>query len=209
MTVSAAIELQRAPLSTGMVLAAGGSRRLGRPKQLLPVWGRPLLEVVLARVCASQLDDVVVVLGESADEISRTVDIGRARITVNTEYATGMSSSLRAGVKAVDVDMCRLVVILGDQPNISATLIDDLLALHCESGLPAAALSLGGLLHPPVVLDRSLWGELLALSGDVGCRALIRSRPELVAVLPVAQSSGQPVDIDTEADYQELISAGD
>lgn len=194
--------------SAGLVLAAGGSRRLGRPKQLLPVEGRPLLELVLTRVCASKLDEVAVVLGAHAEEISRAVGLGRSRVILNPDYHKGMSSSLRAGVLSLGKGVSRLVVILGDQPDISATLIDELLSLHQESGLPAAALSLEGMLHPPVVLNRSLWGELLELEGDVGCRAVIRGRPDLVAALPFAGRQGHPVDIDTLADYQHLLDTG-
>ena len=184
--------------SAGLVLAAGGSRRLGQPKQLLPVEGHPLLGLVLAKVCASDLDEVVLVLGAHAEEILAAVDLGRARIVVNRDYASGMSSSLRAGVEA-----------MGDQPDISAVLIDELLDLQTSSGLPAAALRLGGMLHPPVVLDRSLWDDLRQLQGDVGCRAVIRGRPEQVAALPHVGRKGHPADIDTIDDYQQLIGAAD
>jgi molybdenum cofactor cytidylyltransferase len=195
--------------SAGLVLAAGGSRRLGQPKQLLPVEGHPLLGLVLAKVCASALDEVVLVLGAHADEILAAVDLGRARIVVNRDYAAGMSSSLRAGVGALGDQVERLVVILGDQPDISAVLIDELLELQTSSGLSAAALSLEGMLHPPVVLDRSLWDDLRQLQGDVGCRAVIRGRPEQVAPLPHVGRRGHPTDIDTIDDYQQLIGSAD
>ncbi|HEY8760352.1 MAG TPA: nucleotidyltransferase family protein, partial [Candidatus Dormibacteraeota bacterium] len=71
-----------------------------------------------------------------------------------------------------------------------------------SSGLPSAALRFGDLLHPPVVLDRSLFGDLAALEGDVGCRAVIRGRPELVAALPAETEGNHPIDIDTPEDYR-------
>jgi molybdenum cofactor cytidylyltransferase len=191
--------------SAGLVLAAGGSRRMGQPKQLLPVDGRPLLGVVVAHACASSLDEVVVVLGGHADEIAAAVDMGRARIVVNAAFAEGMSSSLKSGIAAMDDDVSRVIIVLGDQPDVSPSLIDSLLELQETSGRPAAALSFDGLLHPPVVLERSLWADLADLRGDVGCRAIIRGRPESVAALAAVGRSGHPIDIDTLDDYHRLV----
>jgi molybdenum cofactor cytidylyltransferase len=193
--------------SAGLVLAAGGARRMGRPKQLLPVDGRPLLGLVVDHACASSLDEVVVVLGGHADEIVAAVDMGRARIVVNAAFAEGMSSSLKRGIAAMDDDVGRVIIVLGDQPDVSPSLIDSLLELQETSGLPAAALSFDGLLHPPVVLDRSLWADLADLQGDVGCRAIIRGRPESVAALPAVGRTGHPIDIDTLDDYRRLLGA--
>lgn len=191
--------------SAGLVLAAGSSSRMGRPKQLLPVAGRPLLELVLQRVNDSTLDDVVVVLGAEAARIRSEVDLGRARAVVNPEPAQGLSSSLRAGLHALGPEVGRVAVLLGDQPGVSAQLIDRLLERQAASGLPAAALSFEGLLHPPVVMERSLWPGLESLEGDVGCRRLIRAQPELVAALPAADPGRHPIDIDTPEDYERLI----
>jgi CTP:molybdopterin cytidylyltransferase MocA len=175
---------------------------MGRPKQLLPIDGKPLLQVVVEQANKSTLDHVVVVLGAAADEIRDRVDLGRAIVLINPDYASGMASSLRAGVSSLGDDVDRVVVILGDQPDVDASQLDRLLDLQETSGLPAAALSFSGLLHPPVVLRRELWGDLMALEGDVGCRAVIRAKPELVAKLPVAGALKHPVDVDTPEDYE-------
>lgn len=190
--------------STGLVLAAGSSRRMGSPKQLLMVRGKPLLELVVGQVNESNLDDVLIVLGAAADEIQSHVDLGRARVLVNPDHASGMASSLRAGVASLGADVERVVVILGDQPDVDAALLNRLLELQTRSGLPAAALSFNGLLHPPVVLNRELWGDLMTLEGDVGCRAVIRGRPEQVVSLSVGTDLTHPVDIDTQADYERI-----
>jgi molybdenum cofactor cytidylyltransferase len=179
---------------------------MGEPKQLLPVHGRPLLEAALAAACDSRLDEVVVVLGAHADEIRRSVRLGRARVVLNPAYTEGMSTSLRAGLASLRRHVSRAVVILGDQPDISAEVVDRLLEAQAASGLPAAALSFDGLLHPPVVLARELWGEVATLEGDVGCRALVRAHPELVAAVAAERPGGHPIDIDTREDFERLAA---
>jgi molybdenum cofactor cytidylyltransferase len=190
--------------SAGIILAAGASRRMGQPKQLLEVGGRPLLELAVAAACASQLDEVVVVLGAHADEITAAVDLGRARVVVNPDYEQGLSTSLRAGIASLGAEVSRAVVMLGDQPDVNASMLDRLLDLQEASVLPAAALSFAGLLHPPMVLARQMWSSLEALQGDVGLRAVVRAHPELVAALPAERPGGHPVDIDTPEDFEKL-----
>jgi molybdenum cofactor cytidylyltransferase len=191
--------------AAGVILAAGASRRMGEPKQLLPIDGRPLLEVAVIAACDAQLDDVVVVLGAHADEIGRGVAFGRARVVVNPDHEQGMSTSLRMGIASLGPEITRAVVILGDQPDVTASLLDRLLEAQAASGLPAAALSFNGLLHPPMVLARAMWAGLDDLEGDVGLRAVVRGHPELVAALQADHPSGHPIDIDTREDFDQLV----
>ena len=179
---------------------------MGEPKQLLQVRGRPLLETALAAACDSHLDEVVLVLGAHADEIRRSVRLGRARVVLNPDHAQGMSTSLKAGIASLSGDVIRAVVILGDQPDITAAVVDQLLETQIASGLPAAALSFDGLLHPPVVLARELWADIDALEGDVGCRALVRAHPELVAAVAADRPGGHPLDVDTREDFERLAA---
>jgi CTP:molybdopterin cytidylyltransferase MocA len=179
---------------------------MGEPKQLLPLDGRPLLEKALAAACDSRLDEVVVVLGAHAAEIRQSVRLGRARVILNPDHLQGLSTSLRAGIASLDARVDCAMVILGDQPDISTDVVNRLLDTQAASGLPAAALSFDGLLHPPVVLARELWAEIGALQGDVGLRALIRAHPELVAAVPADSPDGHPIDIDTRADFERLAA---
>ena len=117
-----------------------------------------------------------------------------------------MSTSLKTGIAALGADVDRAMVILGDQPDITAEVVDRLLEAQAVSGLPAAALSFDGLLHPPVVLARELWGDIEALEGDVGCRALVRAHPELVAAVAADRPGGHPIDIDTREDFERLAA---
>jgi molybdenum cofactor cytidylyltransferase len=194
-------------VDAGIVLAAGSSQRMGTPKQLLPLWGRPLLEHVIAAACGSRLERVVVILGADHELIRQRIGWGRARVVVNPDHATGMSSSLRTGLATLDSDVESAVVILGDQPGVSPELVDRILDLHAERHRPAAALSVHGLLQPPVVLRRELWAQLTALSGDTGARGFLRTHPELVAPLVVDAEAEHLADIDTPDDWRRYLSS--
>src|SRR5690349_23912664 len=109
---------------SGVVLAAGGSTRLGRPKQLLPLGGVPLLAQVLRNAAASRLDDVVLVLGHEAEAIAEAVGEWGQRLAINPDFAAGQSTSLKVGLCAVPPDAEAMLVLLGDQPEIGPDIID-------------------------------------------------------------------------------------
>jgi molybdenum cofactor cytidylyltransferase len=161
----------------------------------------------VAEACASRLDDVVVVLGADHELIAQRVRWGRARMLINPDHASGMSSSLRVGLAALGADVECAMVIMGDQLGVTSELLDRLLEVHAASLRPAAALSVGGLLQPPAVLRRDLWGEVMGLCGDVGARDLLRSRPEAVATLVLNSDVERPVDIDTPDDWHRYRSS--
>src|SRR4051812_14966766 len=120
--------MARAPFVTGLVLAAGGSRRLGRPKQLLPYHGATLLDAVLTTARACRFDQLLVALGGAADDVRATVDLSGAEVVVNDAYGTGCSSSIAVAVEAVDPRCEVLVLLLGDQPGVAAKTVGTLLA---------------------------------------------------------------------------------
>jgi molybdenum cofactor cytidylyltransferase len=115
------------PFVTGLVLGAGGSRRLGRPKQLLPYRDGTLLGHVVGVARACPFDQLVVALGGAAEEVRATVDLARADVVVNDAYGEGCSSSIAAALGALDPRCDVLVLMLGDQPGVTAAAVAALL----------------------------------------------------------------------------------
>src|SRR4051794_36036387 len=111
------------PGVTGVILAAGFSRRLGRPKQLLPVDGKPLLQFAIDAALAADLTQVIVVLGIAAPAILDKVDLGRAQVVVNERAIDGQSTSIGAGMAAADANRSGTLLMIGDQPDLTS---DDL-----------------------------------------------------------------------------------
>jgi len=176
----------------GVVLAAGGARRFGAPKQLAPLRDRPLLEHALAVMAAAPLDRLVVVLGAHAAAIRREVDLHGAEPVLCTEWDRGQSASLRAGVAALR-DAETVVVALGDQPFLSPRAVDALIGAR-RPGAQAVRATYGGFPGHPVLLERSMFSAILALSGDEGARHLLAGP----GVRDVAcDGLGRPDDVDT------------
>jgi molybdenum cofactor cytidylyltransferase len=159
----------------GVVLAAGGSTRFGSPKQLAELRGRPLLEHVLDAVRAvPAIDPIFVVLGADAERIRERVDLEDVEIVVAADWREGMSASLRAGVAAARGAEA-IVVVLGDQPLITPQVIAAVLD-PVDRPRPATRATFDGAPGHPVLIKRSLFGELQTLRGDVGARELLEAR---------------------------------
>jgi molybdenum cofactor cytidylyltransferase len=199
---------------SGVILAAGASTRMGRPKQLLPLSDRPLLQQALDEATASRLDEVIVVLGHRAGEIREAIRIpsGRAvRVVVNPDGAGGQSASLRLGLRSANPRAAAVAVLLGDQPRVTRRLIDRVAEAFLAGGSPAARpvySGPGGGRVPghPVLLARRIWPEVDALRGDQGARDLLCSRPDWLLEIPV--EGEPPADLDTWEDYRRALSEG-
>ena len=186
-----------------LVLAAGGSRRLGRPKQLLPYRGRPLLETVLdtARVCGA--DQVLVALGGAAQDVREGVDLRGCQVVDNPSYGTGCSSSIAAAVPALDPRTDVLVLLLGDQPGVTVGTVRRLLA--GRGGAPLAVCRYDDGVGHPFAFAASMLGDLQGLHGDKAVWKLLEQRA--ADVVEVQVDGPVPPDVDTEEDYRALLAA--
>jgi len=195
---------------SAVVLAAGESRRFGRPKQLLPVGDTTLLEHVLRQVSSSWVSEVVVVLGYAAEQIrtalARSVsDEHRAwRVAVNERWAEGQSTSLRVGLGAISCKAQAALFVLGDQPHVSPVLINDLLIRYACTGAPIVMAQGGEHWRPPVLFDRIVFGDLREAAGDIGGREVVRRHLEEVEWVPI-RPGARFADIDTPADYEAFL----
>ena len=184
----------------GAVLAAGQSKRLGRPKQLLPFRGRPLLESVLAAMAASKVDATFVVLGHEAARVRHDVDLHGAIVVINDRFAEGISTSLQAALVAASESTDAIVIAVGDQPLLRADVIDALIDAHCTTGAAIVAADYGDHLGTPMLLHRSMWPLAQDIGGDEGARALLRLYPDRVGTVPVRAEVG--IDVDSWDDYR-------
>jgi molybdenum cofactor cytidylyltransferase len=191
----------------GIVLAAGRSSRLGRPKQLLPVQGEPLIRHTLRRVLSSSLDQVILVVGHEADEVRAAVAGLPVECVFNPEAAAGQSTSVRAGLAMLSPEIEAAIFILGDQPGVDPNVIDTLITAWRESSAPVVAPRYEDRMGNPVLFDWRVFPELAALEGDSGARPVVRAYHDSgqLHVVPVAGPA--PPDVDTEADYAALLAA--
>jgi molybdenum cofactor cytidylyltransferase len=186
-----------------IVLAAGTSRRMGTPKQLLRLGEETILEKTLGQVRASAVGEIVLVLGHAAASVMQEISTEGLKIVENQDYQQGMGTSLRAGLAAVSVEASAALVVLGDQPFVHAETLNQLIARHQESRPQIIIPMYRGFRGNPVLLDRSVFPELNALSGDVGCRAIFGSHTESICKLAV-DDAGILLDIDSQEEYQKL-----
>lgn len=188
----------------GVVLAAGRSSRLGRPKQLLELEGRPLLQHVVDSVRSAGLDEVVVVLGHAAADVeARLLLPESARTVVNPDYAEGQSTSLRVGLAALGRDVEAAVIVLGDQPGVPPGLIRRAVAEWRASGAPVLRPLFRGTPGHPVVAGRAAWEAFMGASGDEGARGVMAG----VGVAEVEMGVDPPADIDTWDDWRSVRTA--
>lgn len=192
------------PKLAAMILAAGGSSRLGRPKQLLKYAGQTLLARTVATAIESGCAPIVVVLGAQSDLIGP--ELAKLPVTPvhNTDWQKGIGTSIRRGVGALldkgsPVD--ELLILLSDQPLIDAQTIGRLLGAYRASGKPIAASVHADVPGPPVIIAASLFPQLLALRDDQGAKAIWSGHPDLACNVACKEAA---FDVDTPADVERL-----
>jgi molybdenum cofactor cytidylyltransferase len=187
---------------TGLVLGAGGSKRLGRPKQLLPYRDTTLLGHVVGMARACPFDQLVVALGGAADDVRAQVDLAGAEIVVNEAYGAGCSSSIAAALGTIDARCDVLVLMLGDMPGVTAATVEALLAHRGDSPLAVCRYDNGR--GHPFAFGRDVFDDLAHLHGDKGVWRLLDERAN--EVVEVSVPGTIPLDVDTPEDYQAVLA---
>jgi len=186
----------------GVILAGGGSSRLGQAKQLLKWRGQTLVRHVANTALTANLDPVVVVTGFMAEEVSAALDGLPLEIVHNADWQNGLSASVRTGLRALPAQTGGVVFMLADQPQIPPGLIRSLVESHASDLSALVAPLIDGERGNPVLFDRRTFPDLLELSGDTGGRTLFsRYRPTWVPW----HDSNLLLDVDTPEDYQRLL----
>jgi molybdenum cofactor cytidylyltransferase len=191
---------------TGLVLAAGGSRRLGVPKQLLSYRGATLLGATLqtARDCA--FDQLIVTVGGASEQVRERVDLTGVQIVENVDFGAGCSSSIVSALGVVDPRSDGIVLLLGDQPGVTTATVRSLVAKVADPALPVAVSRYDDGRGHPFWFGRELFGELRRLHGDKGVWKLIESGR--YAVTEVDAAGNIPLDVDDWDDYRALLAQG-
>ena len=188
---------------TGVVLAAGRSRRLGQPKQVLPYRDSTVLGETLRMARRCGFDQLIVTLGGAAEEVRREVSLDGAEAVVVDDPASGCAASLRVAVERVDPASAGIVLLLGDQPGVTEVTVRRLIEAGAGESMAVCRYDDGG--GQPFSLGRGVFGELTGLHGDKGVWKLIDSGRFDVLEVPV--DGPVPLDVDTWDDYERLIAA--
>ena len=187
--------------TAGVVLAAGGSRRMGEPKLLRPFRGQPLV-VHAVDLAIRTTDEAIVILGAGQLWIRRALEGRPVRFVENALWEQGQSTSVRAAIQALGGGIQSVLFLLGDQPLIPDQLIRRLVERHQATLAPLVAPRVAGRQANPVLFDRATWPALLELQGDVGGRGLVAQYP------PEWIEWGDEMaflDVDTAEDYRRLL----
>jgi len=187
-----------------VILAAGGSTRMGRAKQLLQFNGRSLLRRAVEAALASQCAPVAVVVGPEGDRMRAELNGLPARIVQNNRWSDGLSTSVQAGLSAIETDVEAIVFVPCDQPALDTSTLDTIRAAHETTGRPIVVSSYGGDWGAPMLIARRFWRELRELTGDRGAQRVAYAHIDEVESVPFPEGD---FDIDTREDYEALLKS--
>ncbi len=189
-----------------IIMAAGASRRMGQPKQLLPYKGQTLLNYITKCAIASLGNPVIVILGANAEKIEPEIASLPIKIIKNKHWNEGISSSIRCGISYIqkqDLHTDGVVFLTCDQPFISAELIQQLIDAYYSTNKPIIASKYGETLGIPALFSHTFFSALMKLKGDRGAKKIINKYPDLVDVIDFPQGN---IDLDTLENYQHFIN---
>lgn len=186
-----------------VILAAGGSSRLGRPKQLLRFRGETLIARAVRVAAEARCTPIVVVAGEAGDAIRNEIRALPVVVVENPDWRRGLGTSIRAGLQKLADSTDAVLLLTSDQPLVEVAILAELIRARKQTGKPIVASSYMNTLGVPALFDRSCFPALLSLPDDSGAKSLIAGRQEDVA--PVLFEEGA-VDIDTPEDFQRLTA---
>ena len=192
-------------MKTGIILlAAGSSFRLGRPKQLIEIQGETLIQKAIDEAKMSQADFLVVVLGANADLIQTGFDYSSTPFIVNPDWQNGMSSSMQVGLRFLmeKEEIDQVLLMLCDQPFVDASLLNKLINSKKTSGKGIVAAAYSNTLGVPALFDRRYFEELLQLNGSEGAKKVIFNHQAEVHALDFPLGA---VDLDTEEDVSQFL----
>jgi len=187
-----------------VILAAGGSSRMGQPKQLLKFRGTSLLRRAIDTALAVPTEQVIVVLGHAADQLLPECIPTRATVVLNDQWMEGVSTSLRGGLAAVSSDARGVFIYPADMPLLTPEALRELAHRQQVSGRPAAMTDAGGVRGVPVFITRSLFPALMIQEGDVGGAQYLRGHPEAVEAVHF-DDPDLVRDVDRPEDYTRLL----
>jgi molybdenum cofactor cytidylyltransferase len=191
----------------GILLAAGTSSRMGSNKLLLDLQGESVLRHAARRALAGGLAPLLVVLGHQAERARRELSGLPCETVLNAGYERGISSSLQAGVAALPAQAAAAMVLLADMPHVTAPMIAEMVARYRATSAPLVISDFAGVNAPPMLYDRSLFGELLTATGE-GCgRQIVKRHRSAAEVL--AWPAAALADLDVPDDYARLHDGGD
>ncbi len=186
-----------------ILLAAGQSKRMGRPKQLLQVGGKSLLQHSIQVALQANVDPVILVTGAQAGLIEGEIHDAKINIVENVEWEEGLASSIRCGINAlleIAPDVEQAICMVCDQPFVSASLLNELIDASVNTGSEIVACAYGNTVGTPVLFSKNYFPELLQLQGDGGAKKILKKYGDAVGTISFPEGN---VDIDTPQDYEE------